>query len=272
MKKIAGKTALITGGSRGLGRQIAHALARASVHVALVARSEKGLKQTAAEIENKGVKVRVFPCDISSSPNRRALIDVVREEFRQIDILVNNAGLESEGAFLDLEWVTVAETIKVNFEAPIELTKLILPEMIYRGSGHVVNIASIGARAPSAYDAIYCGTKAGLSEWTRALRQELRGTGVFFSTLYPGYVEDVGMFARFGIKPNWITGSCKSERVATEVVKSIQNGTLEKVVNSQPLKPTFILGILFPSLYDWLMETLGVTAFQKRKIENLKKM
>jgi short-subunit dehydrogenase len=271
MKEITGKTALITGGSRGLGRHIAHALARSSVRVALVARSEQGLKQTAGEMENKGGKVGVFPCDISTSQNRRALIDQIREEFGHIDILVNNAGLESEGAFLDLAWDTLADTIKVNFEAPVELTKLVLPEMISRGYGHVVNIASIGARAASAYDAIYCGTKAGLSEWTRALRQELRGSGVFFSTLYPGYIEDVGMFARFGIKPHWITGSCKPERVAREVVKAIQNNTREKVVNSKPMKPAFILGILFPSLSDWLMETAEVTAFQKRKIENIKK-
>ena len=157
----------------------------------------------------------------------------------------------------------------MNFEAPLELTKLVLPRMIFRGSGHIVNIASVGARVPSAYDAIYCGTKAGLSAWTRALRQELRDTGVFFSTLYPGYVEDVGMFARFGMTPPWISGSCKPERVAAEVVKAIQHNTREKVVNSRPMKPAFILGLLFPSTYDWLMEALGVTAFQKRKVERL---
>ena len=97
MSEIAGKTALITGGSRGLGRHIARALARSSARIVLVARSKEGLNQTAREIGNTGFEVSIFPSDISNSSQRRVLIDRVREECGQIDILVNNAGLESEG-------------------------------------------------------------------------------------------------------------------------------------------------------------------------------
>lgn len=132
-------------------------------------------------------------------------------------------------------------------------------------SGHIVNISSIGGKSGAPYDATYCGTKAGLAEWTRGLRIELEGTGVDFSTIFPGFVTEVGMFARFNMKTPWVTGSCSPEQVAAAVVKAILHKKREMIVNSQPLRPLFALSELFPGLGDWLMHRFGAVAFQRRK-------
>lgn len=269
MKTLRGRIALVTGASRGIGPHIAAALAVEGMHVALTARSERGLSETAEYIRKNGGTAEIFPADLTRLQELRGLLERIRDVFGYIEILVNNAGLESEGAFQDLSQENIESTIALNFAAPVELTRLVLPDMVSRGGGHIVHISSIGARAPSAYDALYCGTKAGLSEWNRAVQQELFGSGIGFSVLYPGYVRDTGMFERYHLKPPAITGSCSAERVAAEVIRAIRKNRREIVINSHPLKPFFMLRILCPALYDFLTRVSGVTAFQKRKVEVL---
>jgi len=179
---------------------------------------------------------------------------------------VNNAGLETEGAYVELPWVAIHETIEVNLVAPMALTRLVLPGMIKRKAGHIVNIASIAAKSGAPYAATYSGTKAGLAEWTRALRLELAGTGVRFSTIFPGYVREVGMFARFGMKSPWIIGSCSPSQVAKAVVDAIEKGTEEKIINSRPLRYSFMLNELSSTLGDTLMRLSGIVDFQRRKV------
>jgi len=136
-------------------------------------------------LKNSNAKVRIFPVDLRESPQRERLISSVLREMGTIDILVNNAGLETEGAFSELPWRSIQENIEVNLIAPMALTHLILPEMLKKKSGYIVNIASIAAKNGAPYAAVYSGTKAGLAEWTRALRLELAGTGIRFSTIFP---------------------------------------------------------------------------------------
>jgi len=151
------------------------------------------------------------------------------------------------------------------------LTHLVLPGMLKRREGHIVNIASIAAKSGAPYASTYSGTKAGLAEWTRALRLEMAGTGVRFSTILPGYVREVGMFARFGVKAPWIVGSCSPTEVAEAVVKAIERGKKETIVNSQPLRVVFTLNELSPALGDWLMRFSGAADFQRRKVARLKR-
>ena len=146
------------------------------------------------------------------------------------------------------------------------LTRLILPGMLERKAGHIVNVASIAAKSGAPYAATYSGTKAGLAEWTRALRLELAGTGVRFSTIFPGYVREVGMFAKFGVEPPWIVGSCSPTQVAKAAVVAIEKGKPEIIINSRPLRYSFMVNELSASMGDWLMRISGVAAFQRRKV------
>jgi len=154
----------------------------------------------------------------------------------------------------------------VNLIAPFALTRLVLPKMLERNAGHIVNIASIAAKSGAPYAATYSGTKAGLAEWTRALRLELANTGVHFSTIFPGYVREVGMFAKFGIQSPWSVGSCAPSQVAKAVVQAIEKGRVETIVNSRPLRYSFMINELSPKIGDWLMRISGVVDFQRRKV------
>jgi short-subunit dehydrogenase len=257
---------LLTGGSRGLGPIVAEALAKRGAKIALAARSKSGLHNVAMRLDELGAKTFIMPVDLGQSSQREELISAVLKKFGTIDVLVNNAGLETEGAYAELPWPAIRETIEVNLIAPMALTHLVLPEMLRKKAGHIVNIASIAAKSGAPYAATYSGTKAGLAEWTRALRLELAGTGIQFSTIFPGYVREVGMFSRFGIKSPWIVGSCAPSQVTKAVVHAIEKGRLETIINSRSLRYAFVLNELSPTIGDWLMRFSGVVDFQRRKV------
>jgi short-subunit dehydrogenase len=266
MEQLKGKVVLLSGGSRGIGPIVAESLAKRGADIALAARSRSGLEDVAARLKQFGTKTSVLPTDLREPSQREKLVADVLREFGKIDVLVNNAGLETEGAYTDLPWSPIQDTIDVNLIAPMALTYFVLPGMLKRKAGHIVNIASIAAKSGVPYAATYSGTKAGLAEWTRALRLELAGSGVHFSTIFPGYIREVGMFARFGMKSPWLVGSCTPSRVAGAVVRAIEKGRAEKIVNSPPLRYAFMINELSPKIGDWLMRVSGLIEFQRRKV------
>lgn len=266
---LNGKRVLLTGGSRGIGPFIARALAKRGARIALTARSAEGLRNVSKSLTELGLEAFVVPADLSDPVQRRDLVCAVLDTFGGVDMLINNAGMETEGAFLGLTWGRVRETIEVNLVAPMELTHMLLPYMLDRKEGHIIQIASLAAKRGTPFDAVYSGTKAGLAEWTSALRLELAETGVSFSTIFPGNVTDAGMFAKFGMTSPWTIGSCTSEQVAGAVVRAVEQNQPEIIVNSRPVMPLIALGDLFPSFGDWLMRRLGVIEFQRRKVRKL---
>jgi short-subunit dehydrogenase len=265
MTSILGKRILITGGSRGLGPVIAEVLAARGAHIALAARSQAGLHRVVQSLSKYPVKTLAVPVDLAQEAQRHDLIAAVLENFGAIDILINNAGIETEGAYLDLTWDAIRENIEVNLLAPLALTYLVLPHMLDQKQGHIVNIASMAAKSGGPYAATYSGAKAGLAEWTRGMRLELAGTGVRFSTIFPGYITEVGMFARFNLTPPRLVGSCTPGQVARAVVRAIEKESLEVIVNSVPLRLDFMLNELSPALGDWVMRQSGSVDFQRRK-------
>jgi short-subunit dehydrogenase len=267
MTSLSGKYILLTGGSRGIGPVIAGALAARGAHIALAARSEEGLQHVAKSLIKYGIQTITVPVDLARATDRHELVSRVMKKFGVIDILINNAGLETSGAYTELPWDAIAETIEVNLTAPMDLTYKLLPHMLERKSGHIVNIASLGAKCGIPLAATYCGTKAGLAEWTRGLRLELEGSGIHFSIIFPGYVTEVGMFARFDIIPPALIGSCTPSQVANAVVKAIENEESELIINSSPARLLFVAKEVSPSIGDWLKHKLGIVDFQRRKMK-----
>ena len=266
MGQLQDQVVLLTGASRGIGPLLAETLGRQWATLALPARSATGLEATAKRLQELGVEHSTLPADLALTSQRRQLVRAAYSRYGRVDVLINNAGLETEGAYTDLPWAHIAENVEVNLLAPMELTHLVLPDMLARRTGQVINIASIAAKSGAPYAATYSGAKAALAEWTRALRRELRGTGVRFSTIFPGYVRDIGMFAKFGMKPPLLVGSCVPAQVARAVVDAATRGRPEALVNSMPLRYAFVLGDLSPSLGDWLLRVSGLVAFQRRKV------
>ena len=180
-------TCLITGASSGIGADLASLAAADGFDLVLVARRVSALRTVAADCERQhGVKVTVIPADLGDSTAPRVLAAELRARHITVHTLVNNAGLGANGTVATLPLETQMNIIQVNITALTELTRRLLPPMIERNSGAVLNIASTAAFLPGPHMAVYYASKAYVLSFTEALGEELRGTGVQVSVLCPG--------------------------------------------------------------------------------------
>ena len=182
--------ALITGASSGIGLELARVFVADGVDVILSARSEDRLRELATEVrETYRVKARVIPADLSRPGQAQKIYDRVVATGWQVDCLVNNAGFGVYGDFAETDWMAEAAMVQVNIVALTQLTKLFLPEMIARGRGKILNVASTAAFQPGPMMAVYFATKAYVLSFSEAIAHELRGTGVCVTALCPGATE-----------------------------------------------------------------------------------
>lgn len=268
MKNLEGKNALLTGATGGLGRAMVRALAAEGVNFALAARTEAPLAVMAEELAASGIRAVAVPADITDAGSRERLVEETKAALGGIDILVNNAGIDLISHFTKLEPATIDMFIQTNLTAQMLLTRLVLPEMIRQGSGHVVTLSSLGGKKGSPCSATYAATKAGLIEWTSSIRSELRGTGVGASVICPGFVSGEGMFAAHGMKAPKAIGETTPEKVAGAVVRAVKKNVQEIVVNPGPIKPLMILDTIHPGIGTWLLRKLGVYDFYDRLAED----
>lgn len=180
---------LITGASSGIGESASLFLANKSMHVILVARRLDRLESTKDQIEASGGTASVFRCDLSLSSERSALYDYLVKNDLLPDILINNAGFAWYGYFQKMEWEIARDIIHVNIEAVSHLTSLLLPHMIEKKYGHIINISSIAGKLPEQGIAVYSASKAYVDAFTTALHRELNRTGVHSSAIRAGAVK-----------------------------------------------------------------------------------
>lgn len=183
---FANTTALITGASRGIGASFADILARWKANLVLVARNEDDLAGVAARAEAEGVRVWVMRGDLRDAGEPAALVARLDREGVTVDHLINNAGIGPFGNAVDISVERHLAAIQVNVVAPTELTLRLLPAMIDRGRGGVLNVASTAAFQGMPHMSVYGGSKSYILSWSEAIWRELRGTGVRCCTLCPG--------------------------------------------------------------------------------------
>lgn len=185
------QTALITGASAGLGRDYARLFAADGHDVVLVARRRERLEELAREIGGgqSGVQAHVLPLDLSDRAAPRRCADELRARGLAIDFLVNNAGLGTNGPFADADVAKQLEMIQVNVTSLVELTRLLLPDMIARKRGRVLNVGSTAGFQAGPFMAVYYASKAFVNSFSEALAYELDGTGVTVTVSCPGATE-----------------------------------------------------------------------------------
>lgn len=188
METLAGRNALVTGAGKGIGKAIAIALAKEGVHVALMARTASDLQQVADDVEKEGVKAVIITADVSHLDSVNKAIAEADASLGNIDILINNAGVASMGKFLDLSPEEFERIIKVNLFGPYYVTRAVLPSMIERQSGDIVNIASTAGLRGSAQTSAYSASKFALMGLSESLMQEVRKHNIRVSTLTPSTV------------------------------------------------------------------------------------
>ena len=267
MKELRGKNAIITGASRGIGVYIGRALAREGVNLAVAARSAKELEAAASELAALGVRAVPVPTDVTDDTGRKALIERAEAELGPVDILVNNAGIEQVSHFARQAPEVIVKIIETNVIASMLLARQLLPGMLERRRGHIVNMASLAGKKGTGYIAVYSATKAALIEWTAALRVELEGTGVGASVICPGFVAEAGMFVSYGRPAPRLTGTVSPERVGSAVVRAIRKDLQELLVSPSPIRPLLALNTLAPGLGNAVVKRMGLTGLFRELAE-----
>jgi 3-oxoacyl-[acyl-carrier protein] reductase len=186
---LEGRVALVTGASQGIGRACALALAEAGADVALGARNLEKLGARAKEIESLGRKALPVALDVSSADSVQAAVGKVHETWGKIDILVNNAGITRDNLVLRMKPADWEAVIRTNLEGAYHCIRLVLPGMVRRRSGRIINISSVVGQTGNAGQANYVASKAGLIGLTKAVAAEVASRSITVNAVAPGFID-----------------------------------------------------------------------------------
>jgi len=253
-----GRTALITGGSRGLGLAIARELGRLGAHVTLAARDAAELDAAREDLEGRGVGVSVLVCDLAERGEGARIVEEVIASRGRIDILVNNAGVIKVGPVEHMQTADFEEAMDVHFWSPLQTMLAALPAMKANGGGRIVNISSIGGKIGVAHLVPYCASKFALTGLSTALRGELAKDNVVVTTVSPGLMRTGSPFnawfkghhreefAWFTVSDSLPLLTVDAARAAAQIVEAARCGDVELVVG-WPAKLAVIVNALSPA-------------------------
>ncbi|MET0401471.1 MAG: SDR family NAD(P)-dependent oxidoreductase [Cystobacter sp.] len=262
-----GRTVLVTGGSRGLGLEMARHFVREGARVVICAREQVELARAKDELEALGGQVLAIPCDVTDRQQVKALVSRVHDRFGPVEVLVNNAGLIQVGPLGAMDEQDFSEAMDLHFWAPLHTMLEVLPEMKDRGWGRIVNLASIGGRVSVPHLLPYSASKFALVGLSDGLRAELSQDGILVTTVCPGLM-------RTGSPPNvfvkgdheaeyaWFVTSdsipgisMNAERAARKIVEACRRGDAEALIGL-PAKVAAIARTLAPNLTAAVLEQI----------------
>jgi NAD(P)-dependent dehydrogenase (short-subunit alcohol dehydrogenase family) len=241
---LAGRTVLITGGSRGLGLILAREFGAQGSRVVVCARDGAELVRAQRDLESAGVTALTIPCDVTIADDVSRAVDQARAQFGDIDVLINNAGVIVVGP---METMTVAdyeEAMRVHFWGPLHMVRAVLPSMRRRGGGRIVNISSIGGKISVPHLLPYAASKFALAGFSQGLRSELAGEEILVTTVYPGLMRTGSTrqaffkgrhraeHAWFSLAGNLPLLSMNAERAGWEIVEACRRGDAELVLSA----------------------------------------
>ena len=187
--RLDGKVAVVTGAGRGIGQAVALSLAKSGCRVVLSARTPAQLEEVQRAIEQGGGTAAIVPADLTRDEALDALAAESRRCFGTVDILINNAGWGKRSPVVKINVEDLDQTVRLNLRAPILLAKLLLPDMIAKKEGAVINIGSVSGKTGEANGAAYSATKFGLIGFTQSLYDEVREHGIKVAVILPGFVD-----------------------------------------------------------------------------------
>jgi 3-oxoacyl-[acyl-carrier protein] reductase len=188
--KLKGRTAVVTGGSRGIGRAIAIALAEEGADVAVnYVSSEKAARDVVEHIGKMGRRSILAQADVGDYPDTFRMAQEILREFGHVDILVNNAGVNSDKTFVKMDHASWRKVLGINLDGVFNCTKVFVDQMLKQNYGRVVNITSVIGQIGNFGQANYAASKAGVAAFTKSLAKELAGKGVTVNAVAPGFIE-----------------------------------------------------------------------------------
>jgi short-subunit dehydrogenase len=248
--ELGGSNVLLTGASGGIGRAIAQALDARGARVLLSGRRAEVLEELRSRL---GGPAETLPADLNEP---RALGELVQRA-GTVDVLVANAALPASGRIDDFTSEQIDRALDVNLRAPVQLTRALLPGMMARGRGHLVFVSSIAGKAAVARSALYSATKFGLRGFAACLREDLHGTGVGVTVVFPGFIAGAGLFAETGVELPRGVGTRTPEQVAAAVVSGIERGRAEVDVAPLGLRLGVLAWSFAPTTVERLQRRLG---------------
>jgi short-subunit dehydrogenase len=264
-----GRTALVTGASRGIGPLIARELAIHGGHVVLTGRSAADLKAVTTELAATGADVSFIPADLTQPGAAETLVRDIEREHGGIDLLVNNAGGDPLREFHTMTIEENLHTLQLNLIAPLTLSHAALPGMLRRGRGHIVNISAMAGRVSFPYTEVYAAAKDGLIGFTRVLRADYHARGVSASVLILGAIRGAGQGQRMLDDAGMETSGfmAPADSVARAVAKAVAKDKAEIVVMPGPGRLLRALLDYFPALGPGLNRAAGATTTMQKIIQ-----
>ncbi len=261
---LTNKVVLITGASSGIGRATAHAFAAAGADLVLSARRADRLETLEQELECYSRSVLTVQADTAKDDDIERLVQAAVERFGHIDVLVNNAGQWIGGLLQDNDPAAIRDVMDVNFYGAVRLTRAVLPHMLERNRGHIVNVASIAGLVQSPGNTVYAGTKAGLIGFTEAVRHELSGTDMRVTIVLPGWTRtemiehlNESEMRGAGLLNPFTATIDMPETIAQTIVGAVIHNRQRVITGDLPLQLAFMLqGRIIPFLLDIGLDVL----------------
>jgi short-subunit dehydrogenase len=244
------RNAIVTGASHGIGQYIARALAARQMNLLLVARSEAELARLATELGGD-VKVSAAAVDLGDPEAARRVAEAAAAELGSVDVLVNNAATEPQTRFHVLTPAEIEHVLQVDLISPMLLTRLLMPGMLERGYGRIINISSLAGHTSFPYTEAYAAAKDGLTAFSRVLNSDYRHTGVSATSLILGPVKDTGVSARTLAETGLTASTAFSvgpQKVAAATLRAIDRPKPERVVSVGPGRILKALMDYFPGM------------------------
>lgn len=248
------KVVIMTGASAGIGRATALAFGREGAHVALVARSEDRLRRVAGEIEQAGGRALVVPADVADRTQVCAMVETVVSTFGRVDILVNNAGIGLLSPVADMDPADLQRVIDVNLYGLIWCTQAVLPDMIRRRSGQIINVSSIVGKRALPHMSAYCASKFAVQAFSESLRTEVAPHHIDVIVVCPTRTETefdaTPLMQKGGRRP--VINGMSAEAVARIILRASRRRTREVVI-SWSARALALGNTLMPRLVDWVV-------------------
>lgn len=255
-----GRTVLITGASAGIGRKAAAQFAKKGANLVLAARRKDRLEEAASQISaDFNVRTMQYCCDVSERPQVERMMQAVLAEFGGVDVLVNNAGFAISGPVSELSIEEMESQMRTNYFGMLYCTRTLLPHMIERGSGHIVNVASVAASFGLPGMAPYCASKFAMLGFSEGLRHELRGTGVGVTVVSPIMVRtEFFDHPSFDNVPRYPATLLSPETVAKAILAAAGSPRLEIVV-----PPVVRAAVWLKSTFPYLVNPILGRTFRR---------